>query len=349
MRKIVWFLSVLGLLLVLFFTACESPEFTSAKLYVQQNNLDKAEEFFIKAMEKEPMNSQIPFMLGYHVYYERQQWDKMNEAFDKSLAIDNRFAKQIEAVRMKASSEYLQKGAKIFNMAISETDTTARNALVRKALEEFKLALTINPHSVQILSALVKSYRLIGDDANFEKYLDQALKIDPQNEELMVFKAEKMMDDGKFDEARVYLEDVIKKDASNRRAYLLLAETFLRENKYDEAMGIQKRLLKQFPNDPDVLYNIGMLYLEELHNFDEAEFYFQKLLTIKPDDVEVIARLAEAYTKVEKWAMAEEYYRKLLEFMPDNKAVWQNLYICVYRQGRLEEALELKKKADSLP
>ena len=77
-----WFVAVI-------FVGCSSQEYTSAKLYIQQEEWKKAEEFLIKAIGVEPENPEIPYQLGYHIYaLQKKDWQRMNESFDKALAID---------------------------------------------------------------------------------------------------------------------------------------------------------------------------------------------------------------------------------------------------------------------
>ena len=71
-----------------FILGCTSEELTSARLYIQQKNWVKAEEFLIKALKVEPENPEIPYLLGRHIYSQREDWDKMNEMFDRALSID---------------------------------------------------------------------------------------------------------------------------------------------------------------------------------------------------------------------------------------------------------------------
>jgi len=57
--NILLFLAVIALII-----GCSSQEFTSAKLYVQQKNLPKAEEFVRHAMDREPTNPEVPYLLA---------------------------------------------------------------------------------------------------------------------------------------------------------------------------------------------------------------------------------------------------------------------------------------------
>ena len=77
------------LFVAIIFVGCSSQEYTSAKLYIQQEEWKKAEEFLIKAIDVEPENPEIPYQLGYHIYaLQKKDWQRMNESFDKALDID---------------------------------------------------------------------------------------------------------------------------------------------------------------------------------------------------------------------------------------------------------------------
>ena len=83
------FISIgISLLVVLIFVRCSSQEYTSAKLYIQQLEWEKAEEFLIKALVAEPDNPEIPYQLGYHIYaLQKRDWKMMNQTFDKALSL----------------------------------------------------------------------------------------------------------------------------------------------------------------------------------------------------------------------------------------------------------------------
>ena len=73
---------ILNLLLVLIVFRCSSQEYTSAKLYIQQLEWEKAEEFLIKALVAEPENPEIPYQLGYHIYgLQKKDWMLLNNSF----------------------------------------------------------------------------------------------------------------------------------------------------------------------------------------------------------------------------------------------------------------------------
>ena len=65
---------------------CSSTELTSAKLYIQQKNYDKALEALLKDVQKNPDSDEGYYLLGY-VYGEKDQYSEMMDAFNKSLSL----------------------------------------------------------------------------------------------------------------------------------------------------------------------------------------------------------------------------------------------------------------------
>ena len=78
---------VLSSLISLILLGCASESLVSAKLYIQQQDWDNAEIYLIKALTVEPQNPEVPYLLGDLIYGRRQEWDKMNEMFDRALSL----------------------------------------------------------------------------------------------------------------------------------------------------------------------------------------------------------------------------------------------------------------------
>ena len=85
MKKITYTIMIM----IFYFVGCTSEELTSARLYIQQKNWEKAEEYLLKAMEVEPENPEIYYSLGEHIYAKKKDWGNMNKMFDMALEIDS--------------------------------------------------------------------------------------------------------------------------------------------------------------------------------------------------------------------------------------------------------------------
>ena len=71
-RKRILLLPVLSIA----FWGFPSQEYTSAKLYIQNEDWEKAEEFLFKALEVEPDNVEVMIQIGYHVHAKKGEWIK---------------------------------------------------------------------------------------------------------------------------------------------------------------------------------------------------------------------------------------------------------------------------------
>ena len=67
--------------------ACESQEFVSAKMYLQQDDLENAEIFFLQALEVETerRNAVIPYLLARDVYAKQRKYEQMNAMLEDAL------------------------------------------------------------------------------------------------------------------------------------------------------------------------------------------------------------------------------------------------------------------------
>ena len=78
--------NVISVIAILFLWGCgSSAEYTTAKMAIQDEEWEKAEEFLFKALEVEPANAEVMVQIGYHVHAKKEQWLEMNKIFNSAL------------------------------------------------------------------------------------------------------------------------------------------------------------------------------------------------------------------------------------------------------------------------
>src|SRR5262245_31130029 len=97
-------------------TFAQSMEMTSAKLYIQQNEWDKAIHWLEEALKKKPDNVEAHFLLaqGYGqkgLFAEVIKEINATEQYDKK----GKYAKDIKMLRQKYFAEAFNAGVKAFN------------------------------------------------------------------------------------------------------------------------------------------------------------------------------------------------------------------------------------------
>ena len=96
---------VIGITLLAYLGGCKSAEFTSAKLYLAQENYPKAIEFLEKEIALNPANAEAHYWLGYS-YARDRRFKEMNEQFNRCLDLSGSFANDISGVRTNYRNDY---------------------------------------------------------------------------------------------------------------------------------------------------------------------------------------------------------------------------------------------------
>ncbi len=150
---------------------------------------------------------------------------------------------------------------------------------------------------------------------------------------------------GRSEDARQYAMQALEIDPGNESALQMMAFVLLKDRQFGEAASYLERLLGGKPDDVQVLFYLAEAY-KELENDDKLIEVYRKILQYRPDLVEVSLNLGYLYIKKGAFGLAEKEYRRVLDSDPENaKALFYLTYI-YFSTGRSAEAGELFKKLD---
>ncbi|MBS1271563.1 MAG: TPR repeat-containing protein YrrB [Candidatus Marinimicrobia bacterium] len=342
------------------FYACQSQELTSAKLYIQQQNWEKAEEYLKKAEEVEPKNPEIPLLLGTEVYARQKKFQKMNEAFDRSLAISDQFKEEIKTVRIKYWTENFNSGAKTYNSAIQE-EGEKRDEMLQKAINSFETAAVIMPSKPETYGSLATAYLLTENIERAKETFDKALETNPENFQVAFNYGRMLAEEGNTERAVDLLKRAHELKPENTTVVQLLANLYIKLDKKNEALSMYNAALEQETGNPDLYFNKSILHIQLAQNLESegdttaAEDQYQKAIStmeksvdLNPDDIEAKIRLGELYQEMEMWEKASQTFEAVLEEQPENAQVMKKLAITVYRMGEPQRGQELLEKAKKL-
>ncbi|MEJ5304539.1 MAG: tetratricopeptide repeat protein [Ignavibacteria bacterium] len=98
-----------------------------------------------------------------------------------------------------------------------------------------------------------------------------------------------------------------------------------------------KQIVNNNPKDTIALNHLGF-FLLQAHKFDEAETYFENLLKINPDRLDVLNVLAEVNFNLQKFDKSENYLKKIIRLEKNNEVAKYNLGVVYVMQGKKDEA-----------
>ena len=372
---------VIVLLVFLGFTfmgyQCGSTELTSAKLYIQQKNYDKAMELLQKEVEKNPKSDEGFYLLGV-VYGEKEQYDKMTDAFNKSLAISSNFKDNINSLNQSYWVKAFNTAVKTFNLAQSTSDADSAKIYFDKAAKNFQNAISISPDSTDSYLNLAFVYIQTGNYDQAQQTLENFLQRGKSPEAYLYLgriiydKGTKLSDSDSlaaqesFNKSIKILEEGRKLYPDNSEILGALQNVYIATGKVNQAMDIFKLAAETNPNSAQHQYNYGVLLLQD-NKFEGAEQQFKKAIEIKPDYSDALYNLGVTYVEwgnsinkqiegnpqlegkdKEKYRQALPNLEKVVELQPDNVSGWDALYKVYARLNMMKEAEDALKKADEL-
>lgn len=367
---------VLGMLLMGY--QCSSTEITSAKLYIQQKNYDKALEVLQKEIQKNPKSDQGYYLMGV-VYSEKGDYPQMVESFNQSLAISKTYEREIKDFKKSTWVSVFNRGVAFFQRASKVQDEDSMTVYFDKAVADFKAAADIEPDSADSYKNLAFAYMSKGDNEAAIAPLQKIISLEKDKDgykylgEIYYVMGNNLKNQGKDAEAKEYFNKAIDVLSEGRKLYLddtdmllFLSNAYIGADRISEATSQFEAGVKAEPNNKYYRYNYGVLLLGA-EKYTEAEEQFKKALEIDPNYNNAIYNLGVTYLKwglaVQKKAEAEnkidesykEKYRAALPYlekaveMPEADAnTWELLGRVYSVLGMTAEANQAFNKADEL-
>ncbi|MCD6459461.1 tetratricopeptide repeat protein [bacterium] len=137
-----------------------------------------------------------------------------------------------------------------------------------------------------------------------------------------------------FKTAENWYQEALKIEPDNEETYLAMAELYKKINQYQKLKNIYIKLVEFNPDDYDVIRELGWAYYY-CDEFDNAIATFEKVKFMAPGDVHTRYSLGLLYlNKGEKYLAIEEY--RELKKLDERKA--QSLFNFIYPKGKSLES-----------
>jgi len=384
MKKALSILVVLSMVLGLSAFQCASTELTSAKLYIQQKNYNKAKEALEKEISKNAASDEGFYLLGY-LNGEQGDLQSMIKNFDKSLAISKKFEKNIDDYKKFQWQDSFNKGVGFFNKGTKVTDKDSSKVFFNKSIESFQNCTIVEPDTVSSYQNMFYSMinagksetelevpllKIIDLKSSPEAYVDLSKVYSNQAIILMnSFQDTKNVDDSIkamaiYDKEIKLLEGAQDKYPDDPKILAQLSNAYVDANKMDVAMKAFEKGIEKDPTNEVYRYNYGVLLLGG-NNFEEAANQFQKAIDIKNDYVSAHYNLGVTFLKwgarlqekaieedsgdmtyKEKFSAAVAPLERYLLDNPEDAQIWNFLGKVYANLGQTEKSKEAFEKAD---
>ena len=300
---------------------CGSAETTSAKLYMQQKQWDKAEASLTKEVTKNDKNEEAWYLLG-AVRLEQKRYNEMNDAYAKALALSDAHKKEITTNKLAVWGMLYNDGVKYFNAGRDDSSNYV------KALDAFKTAVALEPDSASTYYVLALGCSSQKDYDGTVNALQIALAKKPRFADAASFL-------GRAHYARA-VEQINAKDTAGAK------KTFLKSvDAFEKAYAIE----------PDSVVNITNLIdvYERTGNTEKATSLTKDAVTREPNNKFFRYAYGVFLLKQDRFADCIEQFQKAIEIDPNYADSRYNLGVAYLNWGvSMKKASDEKADADQL-
>jgi len=353
--------------------------------FYNQGNYDKALEYFIRALNLAPGNNVCHSNIG-NCYFQKQEYDKAISYFRRAVELNQSDMISFHQLgNCYLQKKDFHNALKVFNDILKiEPSAQTFNYIgschfslgsYDKAVEFFRKAVELDPgmkaynDNLQVTMKESKAFgKLSPDKVNkvielnklglshqnkreYEEsisYFKKALKISPQNANLMFNIGTSYYRLKKFDQAVKYYQLAIKTDPGEASFHAALGNAWLETGNQDKAVLSYSKALEINPDVPIANKSLGYIYFSG-KEYEKAKVCYENAVRIDPQDHNSFNNLAYCYWKLEEFKDALRYFKTACDLEPGNKTYQNNYQTAAKEFGYQQpEAEELKETPETI-
>ena len=271
---------------------CSSTEITSAKLYKEQGRIDKAKQSLIREVTQNPQSNEGYYLLG-EIYAEELNVDSMLLWFDKSLAIDTTYKREIGIYTYNSWIKCFNNGATYWDKSLKVASKDSSELFIDKAVKSYEDAIACQPDSAityeNLAFVVMKAERYDAAINPIKKLIE--LKNHPDSYALLgdvyFTKGNLTVDDsvakaGWYAKGLEILEKGVDLFPDNAELLSTLTNAYIATNKLDEARKKLEAGIKIQPDNKYFRFSYSLLLIDS-NQPEEALTHLSKALEIDPE------------------------------------------------------------------
>jgi tetratricopeptide (TPR) repeat protein len=182
--------------------------------------------------------------------------------------------------------------------------------------------------------------KLLGNGGEALKYLEQAVKINPESDASYYQMAQIVSANGNIGDARKFLKKALSLDPQNMWYLMMIGGFYYQERNIDSAIYYYEKVVKNYPEQEDFQLTLGNLYSEN-KDYDKAVSIYNELDRKYGINEQSTVSAIRAMIISEKWDEALIKTEMLLREFPD-EVLYNGLKAEIYRgKGENDRAREV--------
>lgn len=209
----------------------------------------------------------------------------------------------------------------------------------KQAIEKYKNTLKINPSLNDALKSLAVCYASMNQSEAFITYLDEFIKVNPDQPYPALIKGEVLAQNNRLDQAETIFAQGMEKWPKVYQFYELSAKVVMTRKEIDKAISIYNKGLENLPNNEQLRLLLASLY-EMNKQYDKAMDEYNLLLERQPNSNLAVNNLVSLLLEHKSGKQIEEKALNLsARFKTSKQPYFQDTYAwALFHNGKVEEA-----------
>ncbi len=211
-----------------------------------------------------------------------------------------------------------------------------------------KKAVKLAPDDIDILCWYAEKSLAVGNSQEAALILKRAVELDPSRDDLALMLGKTLINLGKLDSALEILHNIsTKRDVDTKILYETAAALSSLGNDDAAASCLENALQQEKQPNPEVFIDLTLVYMKS-GNYDLALRTIDRALECEPDNTDLHLRKADILVELERdqAALAILEHAQLLK--PDRHDIYSRISAIYYQQGRLPQAYLSAQKSIQL-
>jgi len=301
--------------------------FELGSLNFKKGNLTSASRFFVAAVavKEDPMT----FLAMGDLYQRAGKFKESIVSYQKAYDLKR---DSYEAT-FRLATLFLAQAATAADEAQAKED-------LLKAERYCLIALELNRQSSEAHKYMgILHYRFFRNEAAVESFR-KSRELNAYVRETNYFQGMIALRRSDYGEAIQYFLKELMEDPGHLNTARELAKLYIQFKEWDKGIKLIRNALKLAPQDPDLLTNLGSIYLvlgdEEkeksglysaLESYDEAIGFFGSALKVNMDRLDALEGILKALDGARRHAVAVPYLEKMIEMNPERLELYPRLAI----------------------
>ncbi len=201
--------------------------------------------------------------------------------------------------------------------------------------------------TAKIAAQVAEYYRMSKRRKMSHDWFRASLKADPNYWPARLAHARLLLEERRYDEARVLLEKARDEGVSDIRLSAYLADAYRQSKEYDRAIDEIKKVIAQFPDDEEYAFILGMIEFDR-GNYETARKQFNHAYEINPKFHRAYFYVGRTLFAAKKSESALRIFRHVLDNEPNKGEYRFYMARALEEQNRTTQALDEYRKATAV-